>query len=82
MTSIKDKFRPFNLKCNNLVELEIKDFFAVIEYRYDLIKKLNFKSLLRSINSINTFDISSLVYNFILKLPFIKVHHSKIIFIN
>ena len=48
MTSIKDKFRPFNLKCNNLVELEIKDFFAVIEYRYDLIKKLNFKSIFRS----------------------------------
>ena len=82
MTSIKDKFRPFNLKCNNLVELEIKDFFAVIDYRYDLIKKLNFKSLLRSINSINTFDISSLVYSFILKSPFIKIHHSKIIFIN
>ena len=82
MTSIKDKFRPFNLKCNNLVKLEIKDFFAVIDYRYDLIKKLNFKSLLRSINSINTFDISSLVYNFTLKSPFIKIHQSKIIFIN
>ena len=57
MNSIKEKFIPFNLKCNNLVELEIKDFFAVIDYRYDLIKKLNFKSYFRSIKSRNTFDI-------------------------
>jgi len=39
MNSIKEKFIPFNLKCNNLVELEIKNFLEILHYRYDLIKK-------------------------------------------
>ena len=30
MNSIKEKFIPFNLKCNNLVELEIKNFFQFL----------------------------------------------------
>ena len=45
MNSIKDKFITFNMKYNNKVELEIKNFFEVFHFRYDLIKKLNFKSL-------------------------------------
>ena len=82
MNSIKEEFIPFNLKCNNLVELEIKKF-SVLSYRFDLIKKLNFKSLFLEVTNKEIHLIyphSPIIY--ILKSPFIKIYNSKFIFIN